>query len=657
MSDITATEVIYSNELLYTTPATDPTSEPLYSDTTVPMYTTAVETATPGLTFTGIDDLRVAEGGDPKSQLSRTDTFQVALTVAPRHNVIVTLTANDTTEGLFTNAAGQKGKSIQLTFTPDNWDTAKTVTVIGIDDKLNDGDVAFTISTSTKSDDLRYDGMRSGSGLTIPTITVHTLDDDQSDEQYGDTGGTATSDLIQGGNGASDLYGKDGRDEMYGNNGDDRLYGGYGDDVLYGNADDDELEGEQGNDKLDGGTGNDSLNGGVGNDSLYGQAGNDNLLGEAGKDLLVGGAGNDTLNGGADADNMDGGNGADVYYIDNAADVVRDSGTDNAVDTVYIMAYLNGGITLGAGIDNGALNDLAGKGNLTGNTGNNALTGNAEENVILGGEGTDTLSGGAGSDTLDGGVGNDTIDGGVGTDSLTGGAGGDSLSGGLGDDVLYSGDGDDVVDAGDGADLIIGGDGAGNDKYNGGAGIDTVKYTSATAGITVDLVKGSATSTAGNDAARIGNDSLSNIENVIAGNYNDMVKGSTLANVLTGGLGSDSLYGGMDKVKDIFDFNAIAESKTGSARDKVYDFVSKIDKVDLSGIDANTATAKTGDQAFAFGGTTAKANSVWYKVADVDGNAATKDIVIYGDVTGDAKADFEIGLVGVTVVVAADFLL
>jgi Ca2+-binding RTX toxin-like protein len=231
------------------------------------------------------------------------------------------------------------------------------------------------------------------------------------------------------------------------------------------------------------------------------------------------------------------------------------------------------------------------------------------------------------------------------------------LSGGGGSDILYAGTGDDIVDAGDGDDILIGGDGAGNDKYIGGAGTDTVKYTSATAAITVDLVRGTATSTAGQDAAKIGTDTLSGIENVTAGNYNDIIKGSIASNVLTGGLGTDSLYGGADKVRDVFDFNAITESKTGTARDKVYDFVTKIDKLDLSGIDANTATAKAGDQAFLFNNTTAKANSVWYAAKDVDGSSATKDIIVYGDVNGDAKSDFEIGLVGVTSIATTDFVL
>jgi Ca2+-binding RTX toxin-like protein len=141
---------------------------------------------------------------------------------------------------------------------------------------------------------------------------------------------------------------------------------------------------------------------------------------------------------------------------------------------------------------------------------------------------------------------------------LTGGGGGDVLVGGAGSDTLTAGDGDDTVNAGTGDDLIVGGDGAGNDTYNGGAGFDTVKYTSAIAGIRVDLsaAKDQAGSIAAGDAAGIGVDQLSGIENVIAGKYADTVIGSSAANqlwgnggndTLNGGAGNDKLYGGAGK--------------------------------------------------------------------------------------------------------------
>ncbi|MER2626697.1 MAG: Ig-like domain-containing protein, partial [Accumulibacter sp.] len=445
--------------------------------------TTTIVGGTPGIVFTHTANLATSEAGG-------TAAFEVALRDVPRHDVSVSLTISDGSEGLF---QASHAATFSMTFTAANWNTPQTVTLMGVDDRLVDGDMAYVISTSVTSDDLRYDGMRSGTGLPIANLTVINADDDAPDELYGDAGGVATADLLNGGNGASDVYGKDGRDEIHGGNGDDRLYGGYGDDVLYGEADNDELEGEQGNDRLYGGDGNDTLTGGTG------------------RDTLLGGNGNDILDGSSDADTMDGGNGADTYYADNVGDVISDSGTDGALDTVYLTAYLAGGYTLGSGIDTATLGAQANNASLTGNTGNNTLNGNASDNTLAGGEGADTLNGGDGADMLDGGVGND---------------------------ILYAGSGNDSVDAGDGDDLIVGGDGAGNDHYSGGAGSDTVKYTSANASITVNLATGLA---AGVD---IGQDTLALIENILGGKGSDLLTGNSGANRLSGDTGNDTLDGG-----------------------------------------------------------------------------------------------------------------
>ena len=144
--------------------------------------------------------------------------------------------------------------------------------------------------------------------------------------------------------------------------------------------------------------------------------------------------------------------------------------------------------------------------------------------------------------------GNDSLSGGIGNDSLYGGIGNDSLYGGSGDDYLYAASGNDLVDGGLGNDMIVGGDGAGDDVYKGGGGIDTVKYTSATAGIKVDLsrsmgIAGSLT-TSKVDSSGIGNDKLYDIENIIAGNYDDLIKGSASANTISGELGNDTISGG-----------------------------------------------------------------------------------------------------------------
>lgn len=322
--------------------------------------------------------------------------------------------------------------------------------------------------------------------------------------------------------------------------------------------------------------------------------------------------------------------------------------TDNDGDGLYTRVsktYLNGDGTLVSSSTYSRYGDDS----------DNHWNGSNSDDYYYGSSGNDSMSGGDGDDDLVGGDGDDLLTGGYGDDSLISGYGNDHLNGGDGNDYLYSGDGDDLVDAGAGDDIIVGGDGAGNDKYHGGLGVDTVKYTSAKAGITVDLLKGCANSSVGGDLAGVGVDTLDGIENVIAGNYDDLIKGNNQSNILTGGLGSDSLYGGLDRVRDIFNFDDVAESVRGLSRDKVFNFSSKIDDIDLFDIDANSLVS--GNQSFIFNNQTAKSNAIWYRVADVDGNKFTKDVVVYGDINGDLTADFEIGLVGVTSLNIADFIL
>lgn len=235
----------------------------------------------------------------------------------------------------------------------------------------------------------------------------------------------------------------------------------------------------------------------------------------------------------------------------------------------------------------------------------------------------------------------------AGDDSYEGSDTNDIINGGNGNDTLIGGAGHDTVNGGNGNDIIVGGHGAGNDKYNGGSGIDTVTYTSATAGIKVDLAKGVASDIAGGDAASIGVDKLTGIENIVGGNFDDIIIGSKAANILTGGLGADKLYAGNDKVRDVFDFNSVEESNSAS-RDTIYQFKSKVDDLDLSTIDANLSSG--GDQQFTFSGTTSAANSVWYAKSG-------SSVVVYADNNGDGVADFEVQLSGVAKLTAADFLL
>lgn len=203
-------------------------------------------------------------------------------------------------------------------------------------------------------------------------------------------------------------------------------------------------------------------------------------------------------------------------------------------------------------------------------------------------EGNDKVYGYAGDDYIDAGSGNNNLYGGKGNDIVITQNGNDKIDGGTGDDILTSGDGNDTVIGGGGSDIIIGGSGAGNDKYDGGSGRDLVKYLSATSGIIVDLSKSSsnASSLLENDAAGIGIDSLKNIEDVIAGNYDDIIIGNSSANslsgedgsdVIKGGRGNDNLIGGNGADRFVFDTTLNARKNL----DRIDDFQSGSDKIVL----------------------------------------------------------------------------
>lgn len=362
-------------------------------------------------------------------------------------------------------------------------------------------------------------------------------------------------------------------------------------------------------------TGDDLANvlvGTSGDDSISGRGGDDTLTGGAGNDTLLGGEGNDRLRLDAGNDLLDGGNGLDWVEVTGTANARVDLAVTTAQDTGYGMDTLRN-------IEN-----------FSGGSGNDVAFGNEGANVLHGNVGNDNLSGRGGNDTLFGGLGDDTLHGGAGHDQLFGGDGSDRL-------VLAAGD----------------------DLMDGGAGLDWVIVGSATAA-TVNLSLTTAQNTG------YGVDTIRNVENVQGNSGNDRLTGNAGANMLLGGAGADTLsggagadtlnggagrdvmFGGVDSDRDVFVFRAVADSARGVSRDVIHDFVSGVDVLDLSGIDANTA--RSGDQAFVFGGTTPLANGVWTV-------ASGADLIVSADANGDRIADFEVLLVGVSSVVAGDFIL
>ena len=232
----------------------------------------------------------ISSGGDfVTSEDADTAVFSVKLTAMPNRDVTVTFTSSNTGEAIISNPT--------LTFTSANWSTAQTFSVIGQDDAVLDGNIAYQVKGTVNTIDVNY------SGLAIGLMTLTNNDNDVAGQTFnGDVGGSK-NDVLVGTAGNDKLYGLTLRDDLSGRAGDDTLYGGYDNDLLFGEEGNDKLYGEQDNDYMEGGAGNDTLDGGLG------------------VDTLMGGAGNDT------------------YFLGyDVADVIDDQGLSTDVDTV-IMPY------------------------------------------------------------------------------------------------------------------------------------------------------------------------------------------------------------------------------------------------------------------------------------------------------------------------------
>lgn len=125
---------------------------------------------------------------------------------------------------------------------------------------------------------------------------------------------------------------------------------------------------------------------------------------------------------------------------------------------------------------------------------------------------------------------NDTLDGLGGNDKLYGGDGLDTLWGFTGNDTLYGQAGNDTLDGG-----------SGNDWLDGGDGNDTASYSTATAGVRIELTP--ETHGIGQNTVGAGFDTLLNIENLTGSKYNDTLSSEGIDNITLNGRGGiDSLY-------------------------------------------------------------------------------------------------------------------
>jgi len=126
-----------------------------------------IDNDTPGLTITG-PEWNTREDSD-------TTTFTAKLNKEPSGDVIFRVASDNTQEGIVSEST--------ITFTTENWNHEKTITVTGSDDDIIDGDQEYTVSLTVDTD-----ATVDTSGYTLlesKTVTLTNEDDDVSGNTSG----------------------------------------------------------------------------------------------------------------------------------------------------------------------------------------------------------------------------------------------------------------------------------------------------------------------------------------------------------------------------------------------------------------------------------------------------------------------------------------
>lgn len=134
--------------------------------------------------------IQESDGATAVSEDGGTDEITVGLALQPETNVVLAVSSSD---------AGEVTVSPEtLTFTPDDWDVAQTVTLTGVDDIELDGDQTsvVTLGVDAAASDAAF------AGLPDQTISVTTTDDDAASIVVTESAGSTLVDE----NGATDDF-------------------------------------------------------------------------------------------------------------------------------------------------------------------------------------------------------------------------------------------------------------------------------------------------------------------------------------------------------------------------------------------------------------------------------------------------------------------
>ncbi|HYO89076.1 MAG TPA: right-handed parallel beta-helix repeat-containing protein, partial [Candidatus Limnocylindrales bacterium] len=133
---------------------------------------TITDDDTAGVTVTPTSGLITTEAGG-------TDTFMVVLLSQPTADVSIAVASSDTSEGT--------AAPTPLTFTSANWNVAQTVTVTGVNDDVDDGNAAYSVTLSATSADGNYNA------IVLPSVSVTNTDDDSAGVTVTPTSGLITT--------------------------------------------------------------------------------------------------------------------------------------------------------------------------------------------------------------------------------------------------------------------------------------------------------------------------------------------------------------------------------------------------------------------------------------------------------------------------------
>ena len=195
-------------------------------------------------------------------------------------------------------------------------------------------------------------------------------------------------------------------------------------------------------------------------------------------------------------------------------------------------------------------------------------------------------------------------------------------------------------------------------------GIDILDFSGWSSNSRIDLAAG-AFSDGGGQTSNVQIAFGTTIEQAVAGSGNDSLTGNTADNILRGGGGTDTLRGGIgnDRLEggsggDVFVFGGGGESADYAMRsdgkkltpDRILDFESGSDKIDLSAVDAIRGTEANDAFTWLGGGAFTGA------AGQLRGEAIGGQVHIFGDMDGDLRADLHIIASG-TQILGSDFIL